>query len=397
MQRRIRICYVINAFAVGGAESVALNLASGLPRDRYDVMIVSVLDPEASVENTMKARCREAGIKIESHNFKRLSNPLNFMRFLLFLRRGKWDIIHGHNRPSDGWAVLGGKFVGVPHRLWTRHLVYRDMSDRQLSRYRRLSRTASMVFAVSDAVRENCVEYERIAPEKVVTMVNGIDTERFTPLDEMSRTRIRATIGCPDDRKMVLFVGRLTDQKAPEGFVNVIGELNRRGYGVNGYMCGDGPLRSKLEYLVESVEGVELLGLRDDVPELLAASDLFVSTSRNEGLPLNVMEAMSCGTPFVGPAIEQISCLCRHESSLNAGLYGCPPETGPIPTELIHSWADTIARLLGDPEILGQMGRLGRGIIESRFSLNAMVYGHDEFYRRICGLPSLIPVPETQA
>ncbi len=383
---KTRICYVINAFEVGGAESVALALAANLPADRYEVQVLAVKDRRH--DSPMRARFREARVSTEARDFGTLSNPLNLLHLIAWLRRRRWDVIHGHNRPSDGWAAIAGRYAGVPHRLWTRHLVYRDMSDRQLKRYRRLSQSAPVVVAVSDAVRDNCVNLEGIAPEKVVTIVNGIDTGRFRPLAPARRAHVRRQLGIAAGDVFLLFVGRLNEQKAPEAFVDVVTELRRRGEPVVGLMCGDGPLREELEGRVRESAVVRLLGVRDDVPDLAASADLFVSTSRNEGLPLNIMEAMAAGAPFVGPAIEQIACLCTGKPELAAGLYAPPPGEGPIPLALIAEWANTIQARLVDSTGLADAGRAGRDVIARGYSLDAMVAAHDRIYARMMGLPA---------
>jgi glycosyltransferase involved in cell wall biosynthesis len=182
----------------------------------------------------------------------------------------------------------------------------------------------------------------------------------------------------------LLFVGRLNEQKAPDGFVRLIWKLRASGLPVQGFLCGQGPLEAELRALIDGGPGgVSLLGLRDDIPRLLGAADLFVSTSRNEGLPLNVMEAMAAGTPFCAPELAQISELCRQDDDLAACLYPVPPPTGEPAEDLITAWAEHVARWLADPERRARCGRAGRQIILNRFSLERMVQRHEELYEAL--------------
>lgn len=380
MKHKIRICYVINAFAVGGAETVVLNLCRKLPAAQFDITVLSVLEPDPESVSPMRQRFLNENIPTEVMNIKNMRNPLSFWRFQSFLRRNKIDIIHGHNRPSDGWSVNVGRWAGVPHRLWTRHLVYRDMSPRQLKRYRSLSAQVPVVLAVSDSVKKNCIEYEGIEESKVLTVENGIDTELYAPLPPDQIARTRQKLGVPDDGKMLLFVGRLAEQKAPEGFVKLIAKLRAQGKNVHGFMCGAGPLAESLEQMIEPDSCLQLLGLRDDIPALLGSADLFVSTSRNEGLPLNVMEAMAVGTPVVAPDIGQISCLFESHPILANGLYNKPPESGTLPDELIAEWAEVTGQILGKNEELKQRGIAGREAIIENYSLKKMVEIHSSIY-----------------
>ncbi|NTV03830.1 glycosyltransferase, partial [bacterium] len=310
MGSRIRVCYVLNAFAVGGAETVALDLARSLDPERYDVTVLAVQEPRQPAEPEMRRRFREAGVKTEALHLRSLRNPLALLAFWRCLRRGHYDVVHGHNRPSDGWAVRVGGWAGVPARLWTRHLVYRDLTPVQRRRYRAMSLQAGVVLAVSDAVRRACIEVEGLAPQRVRTLVNGIDLERYRPLTPAAVAAKRAELGLCEGELACLFVGRLSEQKAPDAFVRLVWSLRRRGVPARGFVCGGGGLADSLRAMIDAGEpGVELLGFRSDVPALLSACDLFVSTSRNEGLPLNVMEAMAAGAAVAAPDLDQISCL----------------------------------------------------------------------------------------
>jgi len=380
MQRKIRICYIINSFAVGGAETVVLNLARKLPENQFEVTVLSVLETDPSLVTPMHKRFIKEKIQTKTMNLKNMRNPFSFFTLLAFLRKNKFDIVHGHNRPSDGWAINVGKWAGVPHRLWTRHLVYQDMSPRQLKRYKSLSSQVPAVLAVSDSVRQNCIEYEGVPEHRVLTVENGIDTEQFAPISDDQILGIRSQLGISPQTQMLLFVGRLANQKAPEGFINLMIELKKQGKDVAGFMCGAGPLADTLKAMITPGCGVQLLGLRDDIPFLLASADLFVSTSRNEGLPLNVMEAMSTGTPVVAPDIGQISCLFESQPLLADGLYNKPPETGPIPDGIINEWAELTGKLLDDSSQLKERGAAGRKAIVENYSLDKMIKVHSDLY-----------------
>lgn len=384
MGSRIRICYVLNAFAIGGAETVALDLARSLNPTRFDVTVLSVQEPRQVDEPEMRRRFREAGVRTDALHLRNLRRPGALLALWQFLHNGRFDVVHGHNRPSDGWAVRVGGWAGVPVRLWTRHLVYKDMTPGQLRRYQSLSRQASVVLAVSDAVRRACIEVEGIAPERVRTLVNGIDTERYRPLPPANVAAKRAELGLRGDELACLFVGRLSEQKAPDAFIRLVWSLRRRQLPVRGFVCGGGSLAGGLADMLASGEGgVTLLGLRRDVPDLLASCDLFVSTSRNEGLPLNVMEAMSTGSAVAAPDLDQIRCLFSSDSEAGAWLYEPPPPAGPIPESLIEAWSDKTAAALANDPLRLKSGRRGRDIIVRSYSLASMVTAHESVYQEL--------------
>lgn len=384
MNRKLRMCQVINRFMVGGAETVALDLTRGLDPERYEVRVLALF---ASIGQSghadMEQRFRAAGLATDKLEVTSFHNPLSIFSLYRYFRRGRFDIVHGHNRLSDAWAVEIGALARIPHRFWTRHLVYQDMTPALVRRYSRLSRKADMVFAVSDAVRENCIEVERIAPAKVVTLVNGIDTSRFAPLKTAAIGDKRRELGVQPEEHLLLFVARMNEQKAPEGFVRLIWKLRGMGLPVRGFMCGTGPIESEIRDLIASGPGgIEALGVRNDIPALLGTADLFVSTSRNEGLPLNVMEAMSAGAAFLAPDIEQISCLLQNSELRDMCLYAPPPD-GELTDELIAAWADKVASVVADQDWRRRVGEGAREIIRAEYSLERMVAAYESHYERM--------------
>lgn len=381
--RKIRVCQVLNAYRVGGAETVALDVARSLDPDRFESLAVAVIEPRTTSEPEMRRRFREAGVQAHSLYHRSFRDPRTLWDLVRFFRRLQPDIVHGHNRFADYWACRSAGWAGVPQRIWTRHLVYRDMSPRQLARYRSLARSTPVVLAVSDAVRRHCLETEGLAPDRVRTVVNGIDTDRFGPAAASERAAVRAALGLTDTEKFLLFVGRLTRQKGPDLFVDLVQALRARGLPVRGFLCGDGDLAGSLATRDAAATGVSMLGLRSDIPALLAACDLFVSTSRNEGLPLNIMEAMAAGAAFVGPDLPQVVQLTHGEAELAGSLCGRPPAEGPWPRDLLHAWTDLTAARLTDDDLRRRCGERGRATICERFSLQRMVSEHEAIYTEL--------------
>ena len=382
---RIRICYVLNSFCIGGAETVVLDLARRHDPQVFDVEVLAALEPKNDDEPEMHRRFREAGVKTAMIHQENFRSPWALWRLFSYLKEGNFDIVHGHNRGSDYWAAKLGTLAGIPHVFWTRHLVYRDMTPKQINRYRNMSGRAFKVLAVSEAVRKACTEIEAIPAERVQTVVNGIDMEKYRPLEAEHRQRVRESLSVASTEHLLLFVGRFSDQKAPEMFPELIWALRLRGLPVRGFMCGYGPNAAALgRQVADGPEGVRILGLRSDIPDLLGAADLFVSTSRNEGLPLNVMEAMAAGTEFVAPGIPQVRELVVGETSFDNQLFDPPPLAGPVPAELVSAWADKVASILGTSGTLGK-GLRGREIISRDFSLTKMVNSYEKLFQRACG------------
>ncbi len=381
--RKIRVCQVLNAYQVGGAETVALDLARGLDPDQFESLAVSVIEPWYSEEPEMLRRFRAAGVPAHVLHHQQFRDPRTLWDLVRFFHHVRPDIVHSHNRFADLWASRCARWARVPFRIWTRHLVYLDMSPRQLARYRKLAASTPLVIAVSNAVARHCIDTEGWPQDKIRTVVNGIDTDRFRPSSDAERNAKRAELGLGPHEFFLLFVGRLTDQKQPGSFLTLVKVLRERGLPVRGFLCGHGDLEASLVPFCTSGSGLTMLGLRADIPGLLGACDLFVSTSRNEGLPLNIMEAMATGTAFVGPDLDQVVQLVEANSELASGLFQRPPLDKPPDLNQIKGWADLVTARLADPALRLRCGMIGRAVIRKNFSLHRMVHEHEDIYRTL--------------
>lgn len=381
---RIRLCYTLNSFDLGGAESVALDLARNHDRSRFDVEVAALIEPTRSAPSEMRERFHAAGVRTHAIVQGGFRSPAALMRIFSYLQRGHFDIVHGHNRGSDYWGARLAPLAGIRAVAWTRHSTYDDMSRRQAARYRGLVRRGARVVAVSKAVAGSCVEGDGLPEDAVETIVNGVDLERFRPRSAAERLAVRSALGLSADQLMVLFVARFMDLKAPESFVDLARRLHERDGRVRAFMCGYGPLDQRVRLLADATGGaVTVLGLRRDVPELLAACDLFVSTSRVEGLPLNVMEAMACGAPFVAPAIPQIVELVGDRQLLASHLVEPLPAPGSDPGPIIADWSEMAGCLLGDLGKRQAAGACGRQAMVEDYSVERMTRHYEEFFERL--------------
>jgi glycosyltransferase involved in cell wall biosynthesis len=381
MEQKIKLCYIINSFEVGGAETVVLDLASGHSSTKFDVTVLAILEKPYNLDSIMLQRFKNRNIKTVSFIQNSFKNPMAIWRLYRFFKQNNFDVVHAHNRPADIWSMRIARIAKIPLYLWTRHLVYQDMTKKQLTAYKNLSESSGPILAVSDAVRNYCISIEKIEDEKVITVVNGINTDMFSPIDDDKVSFVRKSLGVDNNQQLLLFVGRMNQQKAPESFIDLMNELELRGRSTKGFMCGHGPLEETITDLVKNnSNNVEMLGLRDDIPDLLASCDLFISTSRNEGLPLNVMEAMSAGSAFIAPAIEQISCLMKGHQELEYCLTTPPPQVGIVPSETIANWADKVESMLDNPDKMQRVGIKAREVLKNSYSLEKMVSRYESIF-----------------
>jgi glycosyltransferase involved in cell wall biosynthesis len=210
---------------------------------------------------------------------------------------------------------------------------------------------AQLVVAVGDEVLEECTDRFRVAAQKAVLIPNGRDPSLFRPRSEPGET------GEPT----LIFVGALTPEKQPDRFVDVVCRLRAEGRAVRAVIVGAGPLAPTVAQLAEA-HGVEFLGARPDVPELLRSADVFVFTSLpiGEGMPGVLIEAGLSGLPAVSTPVP------------GAATVLCDGRTGMIVDDSVAAIAGAVGELLDDPDRRSAMGVSARLRCESEFNLELM-------------------------
>lgn len=179
----------------------------------------------------------------------------------------------------------------------------------------------------------------------------GVDTERFCPADS---TR---------DYDLVT-VGRLVECKRPERFVELVAALAHRRPGTRAAIVGDGPLAADLRNRAQRLglnSELAFLGRRDDVPEILRHSRLFVLTSRNEGVSIALLEAFAAGVPAAVPNVGDLGDFVRPNET---GVFIDPADA--------EATAARLAELLDDPGRLSRLSRAARRTAEQRCSLASL-------------------------
>lgn len=221
----------------------------------------------------------------------------------------------------------------------------------------------------------NSEDYQRAQkffnnPNHDIVLVNGVgvDTQEFMPVSYEEKIRHRRLLGIDQDVFVMTYVGELSHRKNQKFLLEVIDNLVPEDE-VLLLLVGSGPLREELEGMSEVLgitSFVKFMGRRDDVPTLFAISDLCVSTSRQEGLAVNLMEAMATGLAVVVTDVRGNSDLVKE------GINGYI-----VPEGDIEQFAVRIRGLIHDSDTLKRMGQEGRKIIESLDieSINQVILG----------------------
>jgi glycosyltransferase involved in cell wall biosynthesis len=357
------IVHVLSSFGVGGQERVALDLAIGQRARGHAVRVISLAPPP---DGAMADEFREHGIGV-ARVVKRDGgvDPWLVPRLARALRGA--DVVHTHNPLPLIYGAPAARLVGAA-AIHTKHGVNPGSRGHRLLR-RAAARFVHAFVAVSETTAAQAREQHDAPEKKLHTIANGIRLDRFRP-DPDARTEVRVELGL-GDAWVIGTVGRLDDYKNQSLLVRAMAPLLSSM--VRLVIVGDGPNRAEVEAEVARLpepRWVVMTGRRMDVPRLVPAFDVFALSSKTEGLPLVVPEAMAAGLPIVTTAVGGLP------DVIDEGATGM---LVPVDEAALSA---ALATLVRDPDKARALGRRAREVALERYSHDRMVDAYLDLYAR---------------
>jgi glycosyltransferase involved in cell wall biosynthesis len=377
--RPVRVCHVITRLIVGGAQEAAIYASARVNQEEFTTLLVT--GPQTGPEGDLRGLARDEHVPIlEIPSLVREVSPLRDVRAVRSLRRAirDWqpDVVQTHSSKAGVLGRLAARRERVPVIIHTVHgwSFHDHMSPLARTVYRGLERRAATwtdrIVTVSELDRAKGIAAGIGVAAQYRTIPPLNDLGRYTGGRD-AREAGRAALGLPQDSFVVGTVGRLTKQKDPQTWVRTAALVASRAPEARFVMVGDGNLRAATERLAAGLglgERLLLTGLRDDVPAILPAFDVLLLTSRWEGLPLVIPQAMASGVPVVATAVDGNREIVSDGAD---GLLAPPGE--PVAT------ADAVVRLR-DPERAAGLATAGREAARD-FSLERTVPRLEDLYR----------------
>lgn len=299
------------------------------------------------------------------------------------LRRERPDIVHTHN-PKPGWfGRVVAQLARVPVVVNTVHGLYATESDPRYKRYivytlERIAAAFSDLELVQSSEDVDVLRKLHVPEERLVTLGNGIDLERFDVPDPETRRRAREALGFADDEIVVGVVGRLVWEKGLREVFEASRRLPTRVPGIRFVVAGpldpeksDGLLGPDLDDITAQ-SGVEFIGERIDIEAVYDALDLYLLASHREGFPRSAMEAAASGIPVVASNIRG----CRQvvEDGVTGRLFG---------VGRVGELCDAVAELALDPGRRERMSKEARRKAEADFDQNRVIRTVLDAYERL--------------
>ncbi len=364
----LNVLQLIPTLDRSGAEKQVVLLAKGLPRDRFRVEVAALtrLGP-------LEAELKAANIPVTLIGKPLKIDPFSLLRLSRFLKDRKFDVLHTWVFAANSYGRAAAHQAKIPVVLTSEMAVDLWKNRGHLAIDRFLSGWCDKVVGNSNAV----VDFYRksgLPDSKLAMIPSGIEAGE-PPEMNVDRAAVRAEFGWPVDVPVALFAGRLMPQKGVDDLLVALDLLQHIRPRLKTIIAGAGPLRSELEERAHALrldDNVKFVGHRDDVPRLLAASDLVVLPSLYEGMPNIVLEAMRYKKPVVATAAPGTT-----EVVVNG-------ETGLlVPVKSFQAMAKAIRTVIDDPEKAREFGEAGRARVEAEFGVDRMVARFAELYETI--------------
>lgn len=391
-QKSVRVLHIITRLIKGGAQENTLLTVVNLDGVRYQTALVS--GPSFGSEGEIESKARQLGVDLTIiPELVREISPVNDLGALYkvyrLIKRGKYDIVHTHSSKAGIIGRVATRMAGVKNIVHTPHGSIFDqganipgVSGMLLLKLlllveRMASHLTNRIVALTAAEARGYIKLGMGNNSKFTIIHSGIDLSRFTG-GEIDVAAKRKELGIPADCIAIITVARLTSEKGHVHLVEAAKEtVTQFGGRLKFIFVGDGSLRKALEKKACELgldETILFLGLRDDVPELLAISDLFVLSSLYEAQGRVIVEAMAAGLPVIATRVGGVP---------DVVIDG---ETGLlVPAADPQALASAIINVLADREKAKQMGQAGRRRVDPEFSVETMVERIDMLYRKLIG------------
>jgi sugar transferase (PEP-CTERM/EpsH1 system associated) len=365
--------HVVHALRAGGMELGVVKLVNGLD----DRRVASAICSTAQAGELKRALA--PGVRLFELGRRDGNNPKLVWQLYRLFRRERPHIVHTHAWGTLLEGLVAARLAGVPA------VVHGEHGTLQLRRHQRLAQrcgwaAANRVLSVSSRLAERIERETGFPAARIRTIRNGVDLARFSGT---SRSRARRALGLPERGVLAATVGRLVPVKDHVTLLEATAALRQEGHEFTLVVAGDGPLRADLmaRALSLGLSGrVRWLGHRSDVESVFAAADLFVLSSKSEGLSNTILEAMASGLPVVATRVGGADEMVVHGQT---GLL-VPPES---PSEL----ARALGALAAGDARRAAMGAAGRARVEAEFSLEGMLQQYEALYRDVAAAGPVDP------
>lgn len=352
---------------IGGLQRVVVDLAKNLDKNKF-VVSVCVLREGGPLEKELA----DDGIEvIRMPSMKNRTDYFRFWKLYKIMREKKPAIIHTHNTEPLTDGIPAALLARVPVKVHTDHA--RRFPDKKRYMFAEwfLSHFTSQFVAVSEDTKDHLVRYEKINPDKIKVVINGIEGKKYRV--SIDKEKKKAELGIPPGRSPIIGIAaRLAKQKGISYLLKATKFLCKDFPDILLLIAGEGEVWDELQAEVKEL-GIErnvlFLGSRLDIHEILQVLDIFLLPSLFEGLPLVILEAMAASLPIVATDVGGV------RQAVLDGINGLI-----VRSEDPYGLYDAIKRLIENRDMRETFSKNSLELFQRQFTLEVMVKTYEKIY-----------------
>lgn len=369
--KKIRILETIRQGQIGGGESHLLSLVENLDRSRFEPVVLSFTD------GPMVDRLKQMGVQTEVIYTEKPFDISKWKRVKQFIQSNSISLVHAHGTRANSNVFWATRKLKLPLVYTIHGWSFHDDQQALLRKIRvlgeqLLTSKSNINISVSASNQQTGKKY--FPKFNSVVINNGIDQKKFDPSRNFKN--IRQELNIAPDAILVLFVARFIHQKQPLKLIEAFAEAHQQNPKLKLLMVGDGDQKPTALQLVKDLNiesHVIFEPFRQDVPDVLAAADIFVLPSLWEGLPIGLLEAMAMGKAIIGTQVDGTSEVLRNNEN---GLLIATDNLAP-------NLSDALLAMAADPALRAKLGSAAQQTISSTYSASNMTREIEAIYNKL--------------
>lgn len=368
MRKSINIMQIVFSLKIGGLENLVVNLVKKMDTAKYNISVCCLKEG-----GILRRELTDLGIPVFTEQKHEGVDYTLVFRLARLLKQKKIDLIHTHNPAPWLYGAIAARIAGVKVVVHTEHSNLFSNQKRLMLAEKFLSKITDIIISDSEKVTQHLIDKQRISPQKIRTILNGIDIEKFQK--EINIKNKKRELGIKEGGLVIGIVARLEPIKDHLTLLDAFNRISKKIPEVVLVVVGDGSLRESLKNRIEKLkigDKVYFLGVRNDISEIIRIFDIFVLSSLSEGLSLSLLEAMAVGLPVVATDVG------GNPEVIVDGITGLL-----VPPNDPESMAKAIIEILSNEKLSREMGLAGRKKIEEKFSLERMTLEYIDIYKSL--------------
>jgi len=369
--KKYRILQTIRQGQIGGGESHLLSLVENLNKSIFEPVVLSF------TPGPMVDRLNDMGVKTEVIYTEKPFDISKWKKVKTFIEKEKIELVHAHGTRANSNVFWGTKKLKLPLVYTIHGWSFHDDQNPLVKKIRVMGEkllTKQSDVNISVAASSQATGKKYFSDFESVVVNNGINQDKFNP--GLQFKNVRQELGIKEDEVVVLFIARFIHQKQPlklvKAFIKAAPRLNT----LRLLMVGDGDQQAEAIELAKQsgfADRIIFQSFRQDVPDVLAAADIFVLPSLWEGLPIGLLEAMAMGKTIIGTKVDGTSEVIH------------PVENGLLLSleNLEDDLAAAIVELANDPQKRKYLGEAAKATVTKKFSAANMTRQIEDIYLKL--------------